>query len=52
MKSSFYRKFLWAIVLFNFVFLSNTVAQGTEAYPSNWFTQMKLNKIVVNIILR
>ena len=47
MKSCFYRKFLWAIVLFNFVFLSKTVAQVTEAYPSNWFTQMNLHKVQI-----
>ena len=47
MKSCFYRKFLWAIVFFNFVFLSKTVAQVTEAYPSNWFTQMNLHKVQI-----
>ena len=47
MKSCFYRKFLWAIVLFNFVFLSKTVAQVTEAFPNNWFTQMNLHKVQI-----
>ena len=47
MKSCFYCKIIFVTILFSFVFLSDSLAQGTEAYPSNWFTQMKLNKIQI-----
>lgn len=47
MKSCFYRKIILATILFSFVFLSKGLALGTEAYPSNWFTQMKLNKVQI-----
>ena len=47
MKSCFYRKIIFVTVLLNFIILSKGLAQGTEAYPSNWFTQMKLNKVQI-----
>ena len=48
MKTRFlHRPVLLTIILLNFVMLSMANGQTTEAYPTNWFTQMKLNKIQI-----
>jgi len=48
MKTSFlHRSLLMTLVLFNFAMLSIANGQTTEAYPTNWFTQMQYNKIQI-----
>ena len=40
-----YRPVLLTILVLNFIMLSIANGQTTEAYPTNWFTQMQFNKI-------
>jgi len=48
MKTRFlHRPVLLTIILLNFVMLSMANGQTTEAYPTNWFTQMKFNKVQI-----
>jgi glycosidase len=48
MKTGFlHRPVLLTIVLLNFAMLSIANGQVTKAYPTNWFTQMKYNKIQI-----
>jgi len=48
MKTRFlHRPVLLTIILLNFVMLSIANGQTTEAYPANWFTQMKFNKVQI-----
>ena len=48
MKTRFlHRPVLLTSILLNFVMLSIANGQTTEAYPANWFTQMKFNKVQI-----
>lgn len=48
MKTRFlHRSIILIIVLLNCTFLSMANGQTIEAYPANWFTQMKYNKIQI-----
>jgi len=48
MKTRFlHRPVLLTSILLNFVMLSMANGQTTEAYPANWFTQMKFNKVQI-----
>ena len=48
MKTCFlHRPVLLTILLLNFVIFSEVNGQTTEAYPTNWFTQMQFNKIQI-----
>ena len=48
MKTRFLHRALFLIiVLLNFALLSIANGQATEAYPTNWFTQMQYNKIQI-----
>jgi len=48
MKTSFlHRSLLMTLVLLNFAMLSIANGQTTEAYPTNWFTQMQYNKVQI-----
>jgi glycosidase len=48
MKTGFlHRSLLMTLVLLNFAMLSIANGQVTKAYPTNWFTQMKYNKIQI-----
>ncbi|MEY4051211.1 MAG: hypothetical protein RIR64_196, partial [Bacteroidota bacterium] len=48
MKTRFlHSPILLTIILLNFVMLSMANGQTTEAYPTNWFTKMQLNKIQI-----
>ena len=48
MKTRFlHRPVLLTSILLNFVMLSMANGQATEAYPTNWFTQMKFNKVQI-----
>ena len=48
MKTCFlHRPVLLTILLLNFVIFSEVNGQKTEAYPTNWFTQMQFNKIQI-----
>ena len=48
MKTRFlHRPFLLTIVLLNILTLSKSFGQITEAYPTNWFTQMQHNKLQI-----
>ena len=48
MKTRFlHRPVLLTSILLNFVMLSMANGQTTEAYPTNWFTQMKFNKVQI-----
>ena len=42
-----YRPVLLTILVLNFIMLSIANGQTTEAYPTNWFTQMQFNKIQI-----
>jgi hypothetical protein len=48
MKTRFlHRPVLFTILVLNFAMLSIANGQTTEAYPTNWFTQMQFNKIQI-----
>jgi len=48
MKTGFlHRLLLMTLVFLNFAMLSIANGQTTEAYPTNWFTQMQFNKIQI-----
>ena len=48
MKTRFlHRPVLLTILLLNFVIFSKVNGQTTEAYPTNWFTQMQFNKLML-----
>ena len=42
-----YFHFIGVFILFELVFIANVEGQKLEAYPSNWFTQMKWNKVQI-----
>jgi len=43
----FYNKSVWIGLVLNIFFASMVYGQTIETYPSNWFTQMKLNKVQI-----
>ena len=42
-----YFLYIGVFILFELVFIANVEGQKLEAYPSNWFTQMKWNKVQI-----